>query len=299
MSAYSTDDLLIAIRDYVQFPDFDEGSDARLTRLLNREQSGYIQQILQSTAENYRTTQASITVVTGQLAYDIPTRAIASGLKMVQAYDSGGLQWMCTELRPEDIQWWRQQWVSPCQQFYLYRNQIVFYAQPPAGTLTVTYPMRLSEMVAAAACGVVATKPTPTTFTFTGTLATGSVDFIQSAPQFDTLAMDQTCTVVSTTGTIAAGVPARAAIGCYVAAAGTTPVCQAPLEMHSLLALRVAYVSLQAKGDPQAPALEKQLSGMKADVMKLLEPRPSKPRSIISFTGPGWSRGYYGTRGRW
>ncbi len=292
----TSDELLTAVRDSATLPTWDEGADARLLRLLNREQGLWLTKLLTSCREEYRTTTLDITVVDGQLRYDIPTRAIASGIKMLQSVNNSDI-WLLTELRPSDIPWLYQQWVSPARQFYLERNQIVFYSQPPTGTLRVFYPMRLGTLVLVASARTISAKAS-TTFTLSSTIASGTYDFIDANPQFDTLAQDQAVTVSSTTGTISAGVPSRVVNGCYMAAAGTTPVCQAPLELHSLLALRVAYVTLQAKGDPQAPALLDQLKSSTDAAMALLEPRPSKPRSIINYNGPGWSAGRgYGWRG--
>ncbi len=291
-------ELIVAVRDSATLPSFDEGSDARLLRMLNREQGLWLAKLLTATREEYRTTQLDITVVDGQLRYDIPTRAIASGLKMIQARDTGGSIWLMTELRPSDIPWLLQQWVSPCRQFYLERNQIVFYAQPPSGVITVFYPLRMNDLVASAGACTVATLASPTTITLTNPPASGTYDFIQSSPQYDTLAMDAAVSVSGSTGTIAAGVPSRVIAGCYMSLAGTTPVCQAPQELHSLLALRVAYVTLMAKGDPQAPALRDQLKESTDAVRALLEPRPSKPRSVINYNGPGWNMGRgFGWRG--
>ncbi len=286
-------DLLTAVRDFYTLPTYDEGSDARLLRVLNREQLGYLQKKLIAARAEYRDATYAITVVSGQLAYDIPTRAIASGLTMIQAVDVSGNQWLMVEVRPTDApNRLGPVWVAPGRQFYLQRNQIIFYSAPPAGTILVRYPMRLAQLVPDGSFATVASITNSTQVVFTGTLATGQTDVIAAVPQFDTLAMDKAVTVSSTTATFTAGVPDRLAVGSYLCAADTSPVCQAPLELHPLLCCRASYVTLKSKGDPFAKDAKEQLDEMAADAAALLAPRPGKPRSDVNYAGPGWRNGW-------
>lgn len=292
-------DLIQSVRDYYTLPSFDEGSDDRILRTLNREQLGYIQTLLLGASSEYRDDVYSIDVTPNQLAYDIPTRAVASGILYVQATDSGGNKWLTVEVRPSDMPYIvAPLWVAPGGQFYLRRNQIIFYASPPTGTVDITYPMRLSQLVPLGGFGTVGAITGPNTVTFTGSLATGKTDVIDSVPQFDTLAMDQDVTVSGSVATFTHGVPSRLKAGSYLSAADTSPVCQAPLELHPLLCCRTSWSILMAKGDPLAKAAaDQQLAEMANDIKSLLEPRPGKPRSNINYSGPGWRRGWYGSYG--
>lgn len=301
---FTSSGLIELARDYAFLPDFDEGDDTRLLRLLNRGQLSYLQGILESADSSFRYAQLTIPVVSGQLEYSIPARAIASGIEMIEAVDSGGNTWLMTELRPRD--WtWPGVWVAPGRQFYLQRNTIVFYAAPPAGSLLLRYPLRLSELVLptdTANVRLVSTINTTTkTLTLSGnfTNASGICDLVQANPQFDLLAMDASFSGSGTSTLVFSDdLPDGLAVGDYVCTPKTSPVCLAPLEMHELLAIHVAYQTLAAKGDPKAQATEALRDDSKKRVQALLEPRPSKPRAIKNLNAPGWGRwGAYGWRG--
>lgn len=291
-------------RDYSYLPTYDEGDDTRLLRLLNRGQFDYLTGVLDSADASFRYAQISIPVVSGQLEYAIPERAIASGIEMVEAVDTGGNTWLLTELRPRD--WtWPGIWVAPGRQFYLQRNTIVFYAQPPAGSLLLRYPLRLSELVLPTDTTNVRTISTINTGTKTLTLsgnftnAAGECDLVQANPQFDLLGMDATFTGSGTSTLVFTDdLPDGLAVGDYVCTPKKAPVCLAPLEMHALLAQHIAWQILVAKGDPRAQATAELRDDTKKRVMMLLEPRPSKPRAIKNLNAPGWGRwGAYGWRG--
>ncbi len=223
---------------------------------------------------------------------------------MVSAVDAAGNTWLLTELRPRD--WtWPGIWVAPGRQFYLERNTLVFYSAPPAGSLLLRYPLRLSELVLPTDTANVRTISTINTGTKTLTLsgtftnAAGLCDFVQARPQFDLLSMDAAFSGSGTSTLIfTADLPDGLAVGDYVCTPKKSPVCLAPLELHEVLAQHVAWVTLVAKGDPKAQALSDLRDDTKKRVLGLLEPRPSKPRSVINRNAPGWNRfGSYGWRG--
>lgn len=294
--AYTADQLVTDARAYAQLPSFDEGASAMLLRLLNTEQLTYLAKQLEATREEYRTATLDVTLTAGVLTYPIPTRAIAAGLKMLQVVDSAGNLWGLWELRPQD---WPQSgvWPSPCQRFYLQGNFVRFYASPPTGTLRVTYPLRMSELVLSTDTTNVRTISTINTSTKTLTLsgaftnAAGLADLVRATPHFDILAMDASFTGSGTSTLVfASTLPTGLAVGDYVCIPGKSPVCQAPLELHSLLSQHVAYVTLQAKGDPKAPAMEKLRDSTAANITTLLQPRPQRPRSTINYQAPGFYR---------
>lgn len=291
-------------RDVGFLPTFDEGADARLLSLLNRAQLSYLQGVLESADSSFRYAKTTIAVVGGQLEYEIPARAIASGVEMVEAVDASGNTWLMTELRPRS--WaWPGIWVAPGRQFYLEGNRIVFYAQPPAGSIRLRYPLRLSELVLPTDTANVRTISTIDTATKTLTLsgnftnASGICDLVQANPQFDLLAMDSSFTGSGTSTLVFTGaLPTGLAVGDYVCTPKKSPVCLAPLEMHQLLAMHVAWETLTAKGDPKAQALMALRDDEKKRVLLLLAPRPAKTRAIVNRNGPGWNKwSGYGWRG--
>lgn len=301
MATYTTTALLNAVRRYGQLPTYQEGATATLLALLNSEQLTYLTKQLEATREEYRTATLDVTLVAGQLEYQLPWRAVTAGLQFLQVVESGGAYWNLWELRPRDLSNYGPV-ASPCRRFYLKQNTIVFYGQPPTGTLRVWYPLRLSELIEATeGAGTFRTISTLNTSTKTLTLsgvftnASGLCDLVQARPQFSQLAMDASFTGSGTSTLVFANsLPAGLAVGDYVTQPDVTPVCNAPWELHSLLAQHVAYVAQLMKGDPKA-AVTKQLRDDTArDVLALLQPRPDRVRSVVNRQAPGFSRWGWG-----
>lgn len=294
--AYTSEQLIADARRFATLPSFDEGAEANLLRLLNTEQWTYLAKQLESTREEYRTTTLDMTVTAGQRSYALPPRAIAAGLKMLQVVASDGTVWGMWELRPEDFPQGGP-WVSPCQRFYLQGNTVRLYADPPAGTLRVTYPLRLSELVLASdsantrAITVINTSTKTVALAGTFTNAAGLCDIVKGTPHFDILSMEASFTGSGTSTLVFANtLPTGLAVGDYICTPGKSPVCQAPLELHSLLAQHVAYVVLQAKADPRAMALRDLRDNTARDVLALLQPRPQRSRSVVNYAAPGFGR---------
>jgi len=301
---YTAAGLIEKVRRYAFLPDYDEGSDERLLALLNDAQLDYLQPLLESTREEFRTMNLEFPVLPDTLEYELPARSIAAGMMMLEAVDQQGNVWLMVELRPQDwppvglIQY-------PNGPFYVERNVIKFYVQPPQGTLRIRFPVRLSELVLTASASTYRTISTINFNTDTVTLSgaftnsDGLCDLVASRPLFSVYAMDATFTGSGTSTLVFPdGLPADLAVGDYVCQPDTSPVCVAPLECHSLLAQYVAWVTLQAKGDSKAEALLQVTEQTKRRVLSLLEPRPSKPRPVINYAAPGFLRWTgYGTRG--
>jgi len=123
----------------------------------------------------------------------------------------------------------------------------------------------------------------PTTWTTSNTF-----DLIQANPQFDTLAIDQAVSsVTSTTIVFSSTLPTRLAVGDWVALAGETPIIQIPRVLHSLLAQRCANEFL--KNSPHTKAYEAGVEAaekVEKKVVALLSPRIEKEgKSIKNRTG--------------
>lgn len=295
---YTVDGLLVAVRDYVGIsPNSEDGTDARILRLLNREQSLYLQTLLQRAKGQHRQSTLPYTVVPTTLRYSIPTRAIAAGIKMVEGVDASGKSWMLYNFPDEDNARYGPFFSAQSGQFYIEGNDIVFYSAPPAGTLKVTYSRRMSALVQLASAGiitaintgsgVVAISPTPSGF---GTVA-APYDFVRAAPHFDIQAMDKSATRSGANMTFAsADLPSGLVVGDYVCLAGQTPVSQAPAELHPVLAQRVAFKWLEAKGDQRAQVAFDSLKQMAGDAMSLIEPRLEEEGPLVNRYAPGWAR---------
>lgn len=295
----TTDDLIQAVRDYVSLPAWDEGADARLIRLLNYEQRLTLQKLLQSARKQYRTATLDVTVVANRLSYQIPPRAITSGLTMLQGIDSSGGAWILWEL-PQGEVMWPASFVAPGGQWFLEGNNLCFYQTPPYTTLRFWYPRRLSELVAISASSTdydtITTINTSTNLvSFTTSLTGNSFDLVQSGGQFDLLAADVTTTGSGATRTFPS-LPYNLAVGDYICKPGKTPVCMAPLELQAVLSLRVAQKTVTAKGDPQAQVIAGDLQEAMRLAATLLEPRPERVRAMRNPSAPGMS---FNSLGRW
>ena len=294
----TTDDLLQAVRDYVSLPTSDEGADARLIRLLNYEQNLTLAKILKSARKQYRTASLDVTVVANRLSYQIPPRAITSGLQMIQGLDSSGNGWILWELPQGEVPY-PSTFFAPTGQWFLKGNNVNFYATPPYATLRFWYPRRLSELVAISASSTnyatISNIDTGTGIvTFSPSLTGNSFDLVQANPQYDLLAADFTTTGSGTTRTFSS-LPYNLAVGDYICLPGKTPVCMAPQELHAVLALRVAQKTVTAKGDPQGQVIANDLQEAVRLAQSLLEPRPERVRAMKNPAAPGW----YGGDGRW
>jgi len=291
----TSDELLTAVRDYANLSASAEDSlDAQLLRLLNREQSLYLATVLEKAKGQHKQATLDITTASTTLRYKIPTRAVAAGIKMLQAVDSSGLSWMLYDYPDEDAARYGRWWVQNGH-FYVEANDLVFYQAPPAGTMRVTYSRRMSTLVQVANVGVITiiSGGTITISAAPSGFGTGAAnyDFVKATPHFDILAMDKSATRSGTTMTFTASdVPSGLAVGDYVCKAGESAVSQAPLELHPLLALRAAYVWSRAKNDPIAEVLGGDLKEAHAMAAALLEPRIEQDSPLVNRFAPGFGR---------
>lgn len=289
----TADELITAVREYANLGSSAEDSqDAQLLRRLNAEQILYLTTLLQKAKGQHRQATLDITTSPSTLRYDIPTRAIAAGIKMAQGVDASGQSWMLYNFPDEDHARYGR-FFANSSQFYIEGNQIVFYAAPPSGTLRITYSRRMNSLVQVASVGVI-TGISSGTITISAAppdfdTAAANYDFVRSTPHFDILAMDKSATRSSTTMTFSASaVPSSLAVGDYVCQAGETAVSQAPLELHPILALRAAYVWCRAKNDSLANGLRDELKEAAADAASLLDPRIEEEGPLVNRYAPGW-----------
>lgn len=298
----TADELIVAVREFANLASAaEDGQDAQILRRLNIEQGLYLTTLLERAKGQHKQTYLDIAVTTAT-RYPIPTRAIAAGIKMIEGVDASGNSWMFYEYADEKAARFGR-FTDRNGHFYVEGNELVFYAVPPAGTLKVTYSRRMSTLVTVASAGVIASGGiSGGTITLTAApsdfaTAAANYDFVKATPHFDILAMDKSATRSSVTMTFtAADVPSSLVAGDYVCQAGESPVCQAPVELHSVLALRAAYVWCRAKNDPIANVLEGDLKDAAAMAATLIEPRMEQEGPIVNPYAPGHGR-YRGVRG--
>jgi hypothetical protein len=292
----TSDELITSVRDYANLSSNAEDTlDAQILRALNREQSLYLTTLLEKSKGQHKQAYLDTATDASTLRYRIPTRAIAAGIKMVSAIDASGAQWMLYDYSDEDNARYGR-FFTRNGQFYIEGNELVFYQPPPSGTLRVTYSRRMSTLVLLESVGTITAilggggifiATAPSDFA----TSAANYDFVRATPHFDILAMDKSATRSGTTMAFTSSdVPASLAQGDYVCQAGETAVCQAPVELHPLLALRTAYVWSRAKNDPIANVLEGDMKAAAALAATLLEPRIEQDGPMVNRYAPGWSR---------
>lgn len=289
MADYTTTRLIQRVRKRAGLPAWGEdGLDAELLERLNDAQRLYLAALLEGARAEHR--QATIDVSIGSsLRVDIPTRAVAAGIKMIEGVTSSNTRAFLIEVSDRDFSSFRS------GDFYIEGNQLVFFRTPTATTLRITYSRRLSELVLTTSVGTITAINTGTGAVTIGSAPSGfptsstAYDFVRAKPHFDILAMDKAATRSSTTLTFAAAdLPTGLVVGDYVCLAGESPVCQAPLELHPLLAQQAAFEYLDDKGDETASQAERRRDRLESDAKKLIAERVEEGKLLINRNGPGF-----------
>lgn len=307
-SEYLVSNLITAARDSGMLPQqTDATDDARVLATLNREQRTRLAALLRKTREEYQNASTDVALVAGTTRYRIPSRAMGAALKAVRLVSSehpnGRDLLPCPERRMVD---------GPGD-YYLDGNYIVLRSTSLSGTyLRIVYPRRLGTLVAAsAACAITAIDTGTGALTVTLSDETGTVpatfttskryDLIRSTPHFDVLAADLTASAVGA-GSVtfsAADLPSELSVGDFVALAGQTPICQAPVELHDVLVayglrkLQAGRLNAQGKKDS-----DQEIAELETLALDLLQPRvENEDEVIVNPHGIGW--GNFARRDGW
>ena len=292
MADWTTTRLLTRVRKRAGLPPWGEdGLDAELLERLNDAQRLYLAAVLENAKAEHRQTTLDV-AVGASLRVDIPTRAVAAGVKMLEGITSSGTRSFVIEVSDRDFSSLRN------GDFYVEGNQLVFFRAPSFSTLRITYSRRLSELVLTTAVGTITSIDTGTGAVVISSTPAGfptsstPYDFVRAKPHFDILAMDKSATRASTTLTFsAADLPSGLVVGDYVCLAGESPVCQAPLELHPLLAQQAAFEYLDDKGDETAAQAERRRDRLEGDTKKLISERVEEGKRLINHNGPGFGIG--------
>lgn len=201
--------------------------------------------------------------------FEIPTRAIGAKLRDVtvvinpQQNDGAINERSLPEIAAEDAVWNNNynNFLS-LQAFFLRDNNVVL--SPSSTTfagqiIRLYYFKRPSKLIQVSACSQITSISTntaivnlvPTNFGTTG-IITITADVVKAKPPFKILTMDITLTIDTTTNTVT--FPSDLSDydiqeGDYICLAGESPIPILPVEIHSLLAQRVAVKILASLGD--------------------------------------------------
>lgn len=288
-SAYLADDLLDAVRDEGFLPTADEASAARLFGIMNREQRTYLSHVLLSAREEFQTAETEI-ALDGSTRYPVPSRAIGAKLKQVLIRDAAGNE---TPLHPAPLG--KKALASPAGtgQYALRGLYVELFDTTSIGTLVLRHYRRFNKLVPAAECAEITAIGATVTIDVvpTGWATTATpYDFIQASPHFDVLGTDISATRASLVLT-PSSVPADLAVGDYVALAGESPICNAPLELHDLLVARAVYMYWLGQKDPAAAAAKERFVELERIILPLISPRvEDSDQVLVNYDAPGWNR---------
>jgi hypothetical protein len=294
---FTTTGLLASIRRRASIPTAaSTGSqDADLLAYANEElRLGLVSRIIELREEYYK--RDSDQTLTSATAYLMPTRALGGKLRSVALLDAAGAYLAnLYEIRDE-----RLPDFGATTTLAGYRYQGAYLVLQPtsttatsATTLRMTYFEQPNELVT----GLDSTSGAPRTITAvntalktvtmtntTGYTTSTACDFVRASSHFESLAIDQTPTVVAGTTLTFAALPTGLLVGDYVCLARQSPVPQVPLEFQPILAQRAACKWLEAGGYAKslAAALTR-LKSMEEDIGVLSSPRnDGSPKKIIN-----------------
>lgn len=265
--------------------------DADYLALANEELQSYITPWLLAFHEEWFVDSATVTLVAGTAAYDIPERAITGSLKDVQ-FLNGTSYVPLTRLEPQealDV----TSGSSPSG-YSLQDTQVVIHPTPAAsGTVRFKFFRRPSRLVATTAVGEIdGAVSASTAITLTATkpstfVADEVVDIIRAKSGFRSIDDDNTLAAAAGSS-LTLGSAVTASDGDFVCLAGESPIPQIPVEAHSLLVARVVYRALMAQGDAKAGAAKGQADELAQRLKSALSPRvQDSTRYVINPNGPG------------
>ena len=298
---YTTEALLRSLRLRGFLPQGSGFNTADFLQLASEEQSLYVMAMLKGIREEY--VVATLDIVVTSVTVPFPHRAAGAALRSVAwVVDSGNVP-LLTRIEPELRNAYPATGDRPTA-FMFEGNNVILVPAATSGTLRVQYQQRLSRLVLPDACGQISAINTGTrTVTLEDDLPAdfevsqtydylSKYDFVSNAPNFIIRGMDYVCTSLDSgakTLTFSADLPDDLHVGDWLCNAGETPIPQLPAEVHTLLGVRTAEVSLQGQGSARYPAVHAATPQARADAMALLAPRSdSSPRVIVRRGGPGW-----------
>ncbi len=206
-----------------------------------------------SNREEYYVYLATTSILSGQKAYPLPTRALGMALREVQLVNNTtvfNLDRMDLEEQANTLQ-------GRPERFYVMNNEVILYPEPNVSqyTLRTYYFFRPSKLVPVAEAGVITAIDTGTgivTAAMPSTWSTSDTfDLVKSTGGFKTYSdgQDLTASAVSTSSITFSSLPSTLAVGDYVNLAEESCFPFIPAEAHGLLVHATAAELLESIGD--------------------------------------------------
>lgn len=274
-------------------------TDARLLKMAHSEMLDYLLPLIMKTRESYYLYDAD-TAINASGQYPIHTRAVGGKLENVSLIDASPTPTTRRDVvraSEDEIEDYGASFGGRSG-FFIKRNMIHLIPATGGGYpyLRQSFYLRPGYFVSTdEAAQVTAINTGTKTVTFStvpsGWSTSDTFDFIQAEPHFDTLDISKAAGTVTTgaSGSIVFSdtLPTRLAVGDWVCLAGETCIVQAPLELHPMLAQRVANKAMQSLGDTESlKAGMKDLQDLEERILRVLTPRVDKEnKKLVNRSG--------------
>jgi hypothetical protein len=301
---YLTSDTLIeSVARRASIPEGQQTfEDVDFLAFANEEIQNAILPLILSMNEEYYVTSEDISLVASQSNYAIPYRAIGGKLRDVFYKDTQGNLQEMTRISPDDRSYFQASNVSNFYEaYYIQGNDIILCPNVSAtvvGSLTVSYYLRPNQLVAEdRVATITAINIVGSTTVYTVDLVpddmtvTSELDILQAKPGFKTRDFDLTPSAVDSAAEtitfLTANVPAGVVVGDHITFASECKIPQIPVELHSILAERVAARCLEAMGDQAGlQAANQKLSEMEQKSSTMIDNRvEGAPMKINNHKG--------------
>lgn len=299
----STNKLIESVKNRAMIPDNQKTFvESNFLMFANEEMDNAVVPFIHSFRQDYLLVTEDIQLVANQERYKIPSRAVASKLRDVALLDFNNNLYEMTRIFIEDESYF--QWNSvgagfdSLRTFMTEADEIVFPngAGPmSAKAIRVAYYIRPNQLVSESRVAkitaidpinnIVSIDNYPVVFSGVTTF-----DITSCKSPFSLIAMDITPSVLATPSSLQFSfteLPKNLSVGDIISLPEETSIPQIPVEVHSLLAQRVAMRCLEALGDTQglsnaaakAAEMEDKLSGV---LMQRVEGAPMKVNNFHS-----------------
>ena len=288
--AYTTTELLASVKRRANIPSASGVfGDAELLTMANEELRTYIVPLVLKHREDYWLA-SDIQTLTSSTSYPIPPRAVGGKLAELSVLDATGVhEYNLPRVSASDLQ-------EASSGFYMDGMGVRLFlpnGQTPTilgTTLRMRYYVRPGVLIATTSAAVVSSISGWPAITLSGGYATlttpGTYDCVGLASPF---AMKTTFTgsITGATLTATTGDAARFAVGDWICNTDTSPVVQAPVEFHDLLAQKVAIKVLESKGmTEKLGSAREELGRMETDASNLITPRvDGEPKRVVARGG--------------
>lgn len=304
VAAKTTDDLITAVNARCALPSADDRlSTAEKLDLASQRLTSTIAELLVSSrSQRWVQSGSDVAISSGTYLYDVPERALASGVADIKITD-GSVEWDPPEILFRDAHLYRSvrgNWAAPYAYTWL-DDKIELLPHPTTGGaayyLRIYYPRAAPKLVPTTSCAPV-TASTSTTITATSAQtilgASATIDVVKGTPNGAPRGMDLSASIATNTVTVSA-TPTGTASGDYVCLAGQTCVLPMPQSLWQVIVLATSADVLDALGDSERlAAVQIELGAAMREARGVLEPRSrGATHKVINRNGPlrqlrGW-----------